>query len=408
MATGFRKSNATFGGIEHTPMINVLYYNHTAVVSGAEISLLGLLNHLDRSRFSPIIACPKGEFQKKALSLHISTKSLSPFEFGSNVQLASIHLFTQLYQITKELTTIIHENNIDLVHANSVRAGLLACLATSFHSIPVIVHVRDCVPFSLMGRLTREIIGKYSKKIICNSGYGRKHFACNMNMLKQSIVVYNAVDLMQFDSQKVDSSEVKAELGLWDCYPILAIVGQITPCKGQIDAINAIPTVLKIFPSAKLLIVGSVKFKGAGTRYDNSTYEKMLHSATKRLGLNSQVIFTGERGDIPAIMKAIDVLVFASWGEPFGRVLIEAMAMEKPAIATNGGGSKEILENGVTGMLIPPRNEAALAEAIIQVCSNHVLQAEMARHGRARVERLFGIKQHVKQVERIYESVAGM
>ncbi len=386
-------------------MINILYYNHTAVVSGAEISLLGILNHIDRSRFSVILACPKGELQEKASCLHIPTILLNPFEVGFNTKLASIHFITKLYHTIKELTVIIHDNNIDLIHANSVRAGLLACIAAYFRGIPVIVHVRDCIPFHFIGKITREVIGRCSKKIICNSDYVKKHFAYNVKTLKKSIVIYNAVDLAQFDPQKVDTSELKTELDLWNYYPIIAIIGQITPWKGQIDAIKAMSLVLKTFPTAKLLIVGSVKFKGTGVCYDNMEYDRMLHFTVDSLGLKSNIVFTGERDNIPAVMKSIDLLILPSWEEPFGRVLIEAMAMEKPVIATNKGGPTEIIQNMRTGILIPPKDEHALAKAIIHLCSNNTLKADIEKQGRLTVEKMFSFEQHINQVENIYENI---
>jgi len=216
-------------------------------------------------------------------------------------------------------------------------------------------------------------------------------------------VVYNPLDLSAFDPDKVDSSQLKKMLKVNGSYPLLGIVGQISPWKGLVDVIRAMPKVLSSFPEARLLVVGEPKFDTASARYNNVAYLKELKSLVEKLNLKKEVIFTDERSDIPQIMKAIDLLILASWEEPFGRALIEAMAMEKPVISTNVGGPTEILEDGVNGILVSPKNPQIIAQAIIELASKKKKSEEMGRRGRKEVRRRFNTDTYIAKMLNIYK-----
>jgi len=136
-------------------------------------------------------------------------------------------------------------------------------------------------------------------------------------------------------------------------------------------------------------VVGSVKFRSGSTRYRNDAYLASLHDLVEELSLGDRVRFLGEREDVPEILRALDVLLVPSWEEPFGRVVIEAMAMCTPVLATAIGGPTEVISDGVDGLLLPPRDPARWAEAIRLLLADPARRGSMGRAARAKAMQQF-------------------
>ncbi len=386
--------------------MRIVYLNHSGKVSGGEISLLTFFKGLnERKEIEPILVCPaKGALKKRAQSMDLPVADIEPFESGfTKNPLSFLGYGMRLLRIARRFSFMVKESNVDLIDANSVRAGLVACASTLFHKIPILVHVRDCVPRNKIGILTRRIIARRASKIVANSSYVAHHFALDDFTLRKIEVIYNPLDLSTFDPEKVNGSQFKKMFKVNGSYPLLGVVGQISPWKGLVDVIRAMPKVLPSFPEARLLVVGEPKFDTPSARYNNVAYLEELKSLVEKLNLKKEVIFTGERSDIPKVMKAIDLLILASWEEPFGRALIEAMAMEKPVISTDVGGPTEIVKNGVNGTLISPKNPQGIAQAVIELASNRKKSIEMGRRGRKEVEQRFNTDTYVTKMLNIYK-----
>jgi len=147
-------------------------------------------------------------------------------------------------------------------------------------------------------------------------------------------------------------------------------------------------------PNAYLLIVGE------GSRLD------ALHQIARDLGVEHHVIFTGRRDDIPAITAALDVAVLPSYREAQGLTILEAMAMSRPVVASNVGGIPEMVENGVTGLLVPPHDPPALAAAIVRLLTDHPLADLLARAGHDLVHDRFCVQLMVNAVQALYDEGA--
>jgi L-malate glycosyltransferase len=223
---------------------------------------------------------------------------------------------------------------------------------------------------------------------------------CSTGVLR---VVHSPVDLERFDPAAIDPSDARARLGLSASSFVLAVIAQITPWKGQDDAIRMLELLKSSERDVRLLLVGSPKFVSGATRYDNRAYARELARLTESLGIGEDVMFLGERDDIPEILRAVDVLLVPSWEEPFGRAIIEAMAMEVPVIATEVGGPSEIVRAGEDGLLLPPRAPPAWAAAIEDLISRPELRAKMGRKARERAVERFGIEPHVRGVLAAYD-----
>ncbi len=160
-----------------------------------------------------------------------------------------------------------------------------------------------------------------------------------------------------------------------------------------------VPHLLDLFPDARFLVVG-VTFNF------HALFRAELEEWANDHGLRDCVFFTGQRADITEILSVTNIVVSASWHEPFGRVLIEAMAMARPVVGTNAGAAPEIIADGETGLLVPIQDPEALAAAVIDMARDRESAARMGRIGRQRVERNFSIEATVRKASAVFDALA--
>jgi glycosyltransferase involved in cell wall biosynthesis len=212
-------------------------------------------------------------------------------------------------------------------------------------------------------------------------------------------VVDNPVDAERFDPARWGAQEMRRKLGLQGT-PVMAVVAQITPWKGQIRALHVLERVRRTHPQAQLLIVGEPKFVTAATSYDNRAYEQALHATVEQLGLQSAVRFLGEREDVEKLMAAVDVLLVTSTEEPFGRSVIEALAMGVPVVATKNGGPAEVIRGGIDGVVLAPDELDSWAQAVIAMAGRG-----RNLESREYVLQRFSPTRHAAKVASLYERV---
>jgi L-malate glycosyltransferase len=370
--------------------VRVLYVNHTATVSGAERSLLGLLRHLPAA-VEPVVACPDGPLATEVRALGIDVERLSGT--SASLRLHPVHTSKGVAEIVwsgLQLGRVARRSGARLVHCNSVRAGLACLCGFAAASASTIVHVRDGLPAGGAADLSRWVANR-AGLVIANSRWTAARIDAGRRGSRAGRleVVPNAVELDRFDPGAISREEARLRLGLAEHGHVIGVVGQLTPWKAQADAIRAAALLARRWPDLKLLVVGSVKFRSGSTRYDNEAYLTSLRSLVQELSLQQQVRFLGEREDVPEVLRALDLLLVPSWEEPFGRVVIEAMAMCTPVLATANGGPAEVITDGVDGLLLPPRDPDRWAGSIRRLLGDPGRRAAMARAGRAKVEGQF-------------------
>jgi glycosyltransferase involved in cell wall biosynthesis len=184
---------------------------------------------------------------------------------------------------------------------------------------------------------------------------------------------------------------------------LLGVLAQLSPWKGQAVAVEALGVLREWGVDAHLLLIGSAKFVARATRFDNEAYVRTLRERIEQLGIEDRVSWMGERQDAPELVRALDMLLLPSREEPFGRALIEAMALGVPVLATSVGGPREIIQDGVQGRLLAPEDPRAWAEAVRDIAADPELAARMGAAGRARVEEAFSAGRHCEQVISVYE-----
>jgi len=381
--------------------MRVLYVNHTAEVSGAERSLLSLLASLPDTVES-LVATPRGRLDTEVRRLGLATTPI-PGTAGS-LRLHPLHTPRALVEMAAAAVSVrlaARRHRTDLIHANSIRAGIVLGLARP--SSASIVHVRDCLPPGVLTTATQRLIAATATTVVANSRYTAesvRRVAPNARLE----VVHNPVDLERWDPDRIDRIRARGSLGVAGERAILmGVVAQLSPWKGQDTAIEALKILREEGIDVHLLLIGSAKFVARSTRYDNEGYVAHLRTLVAGAGLEDYVSWMGERGDVPELVRALDVLLLPSWEEPFGRALIEAMAMGVPVVATNVGGPPEIVEDGREGYLVAPRQPEDWAQAIRRIADEPQHAQEMGCAGQRRVQKEFSVEHHVAAMIDVYE-----
>ncbi len=171
--------------------------------------------------------------------------------------------------------------------------------------------------------------------------------------------IHLGVDVDDVAARRGSGMSLRRELG-WHG-PVVGIVGRLQPWKGQDVFLRAAAMIARAEPAARFAVVG-----GAVLGWEGS-YPDDLRRLAGELGITERVVFAGHQSDVIPWFDALDVVVHASYGEPFGLVLVEAMAIGKPLIASADGGPLEIVEDGISGLLVPPGNPDSLADAVLRV-----------------------------------------
>jgi glycosyltransferase involved in cell wall biosynthesis len=377
--------------------VRVLYVNQTAAVSGAERSLLDLLGALP-SDIDPVLACPGGVLAERAQALGVPWRSIPATD--ASFRLHPRHTTRALLQLSAQAAAVrsaSRSTRPQLVHANTTRAAIAAVAARRLGGPPVVAHIRDWVPPGRAATMTLGFVASGAALTLANS-----RFAAGQVANGTVRVVHNPVDDRTFAPGLLDRTEARRRLGLDDGDEVLAVIAQLTPWKGQAEAVEMARLLRRTRPRLRLLLVGSAKFTAPGTRFDNASYARELEARVRDAGLQDTVRLLGEREDVPRIMAALDLLLLPSWREAFGRVAAEAMAVGVPVLATDVGGPAEIVRDGVDGLLLPPRAPSAWAAAAAELLDDPQRRAAMARAGVRRAREEFGLARHVRRVREAY------
>ena len=381
--------------------MRVLYVNHTGALGGAEHSLLTLLEGLPGD-VVPILASPAGRLHERVRALGARTELLPGTSGSFHIHPARTpRAVLDIARSAAAVRAIASRLGVDLIHANSVRAGLIVAPGRAIGNPPAIVHVRDVLPPGMAGTLVRRAVRLGARQTVCIS----EHVARGFGPRWRGAVIHNAVDLERFDPAASDRVAVRTSLGLGPDDRALGIVAQITPWKEQDDAIAALAGVRRRHPRTRLLLIGEAKFLARDTRFDNRAFETALLEEARRLDVADAVTFLGERADVPALMHALDVVLVPSWEEPFGRSVIEGMAMERAVLATSAGGPREIIDDGVTGVLAPPRDVAAWTRQIVRLLDGDDLRSSLGRAARESLDGHFDAETHVRRIIETYRAL---
>jgi glycosyltransferase involved in cell wall biosynthesis len=362
----------------------VLFVDSAEAIGGAEVSLLLLMRHLDRRRFCPVLVCNEGPLAEAARRQRLDIRVVAMPKLRGRPTAPRV-----LAQAVMELRRIIREERIEIVHCNVMRASFYAALAARMTGRRLIWHARDIHRARWYPRLMCHL----ATRTIAVS----KAVAARVPCPQRTAIVYNGLDPAPF--AEANGQAFRAEIGVGPNQPLIGIVGRIWPWKGQRLFLETAARIGRSHPAARFCVVGDVLFPA------DRDYLAELKAYARRLGISDRVVFTGHRHDVATVMAGFDLLVHTSQGEPFGRVLIEAMAARRPVVAFADGGVPEIVVDGQTGVLTPPGDVSALVEAIEQLLGDGNRRAAMGQAGRDRVAELFTAEGMTRATEAVYDSL---
>jgi glycosyltransferase involved in cell wall biosynthesis len=386
--------------------MRILFYNHTGQVSGAERVLLAILQGgKDKPATQAVLLCPAASpLMLNAQAQGIRCEAIEELQarFTWRVDRLVQYLWS-FYCVIRSVRAQVYQFQPELIHANSVRAGLVASLATVLLRVPVIWHIHVSLPRHPFSVLIRWLALSSSRHHLLGVSHAViQRFRSRLSLFVQhspARVIHNGVAVERFRPDAQAREAVRAEWQLRAEDLALGIVGQITPRKGLLELIRAFAEVAPRIPHATLFIIGAPLF------HHDHTYLAKLKQSTQKLGIADRVRFLGARRDIAAVMQALDLLILNSRSDPFPLTMLEAMASGTTVLATAVDGIPELIRHGETGWLIPPRDEAKLAEAMLHLLSQSELRKQLATKGREQILNSFTAEHFQRAIEQFFQEI---
>jgi glycosyltransferase involved in cell wall biosynthesis len=322
--------------------------------------------------------------------------------FRRQSPIPNLFVFTAVLPYTLwRLCTIIRSNEIDIVHVDGV-TNFVPALAAWLTGRPIVWLYNDYLPRPLRPVLMPMMTKLASTVLVQGETLKRQYTTGNPKLRDKTIVLHSCADTNRFTPNEHSPEQrrrIRQELGIPADCTLVGTIRNVNRFKGLTYFIEAAGRIKSRIPSAKFVIVGQKLDTDPG-------YWDHLQQLTAQLGLKQDVIFTGFREDVPAILASLDVFVLASIEESCPVALLEAMAMKVPVVATDVGAVSEMVLHGRTGFVVPPRDPDAIADAVmtyLQTSGEQVRQ--MVEAARQKVEAEFAIEPVARQQERLYESM---
>ncbi|MBI5506852.1 MAG: glycosyltransferase [Deltaproteobacteria bacterium] len=401
--------------------MNVVFLEASSgsVVGGSLSGMLELLRGLDRRRISPFVVLyehkpstadlvaqgvPVRVFDKRRLpkqhGLEHSASYAKAKQIGAVGALmrgarALATFLVETVPAALRLARLVREARPDLIYVcNGFRGNADAIVAARILRVPCVVHAKGFDKFTFVERMLSRRVA------LCVSMTKAIEHHCRRGGMRPGAftVVYDGLDLGAFRPAR-GAGEVREELAVAADAEVVGVVGNIQQWKGQRVLVDAIDLLRERRPRLVAWLVGGVHRSGLA-------YAEALRAHLRERGLERRVWLTGSRNDVPDLMAAMDIVVHTSVrGEPFGRVIIEAMAVGRPVIATRAGGVPEFVHEGRDALLTTPGDAAELATAIDRLLGDAGERARLAAAALESVQR-FRLDRHVETMCALFEGVA--
>ncbi len=383
----------------------ILYLQSTSEIGGSDISLLRIIEKLDRARFQPCVVLPHDGPLVESLRKLGADVFIEPAMLKLTTRRGGLYIIRYALNWPRavcKLRALILREKIDLVHTNTLH-NLYGFAAARLAHRPHFWHIREIVMQSgLVKSVELFLARRYSTRIIVTSDAVGAMFRDDAGNYPSHLrKIPNSIDTELYHPRN-DGRRIRNDVKLSMETPLIGLVCRLDQWKGVDTFLQAAKICHDQFPSVRFAVVG-------GPIVGQESYADELKSLSKTLGLYAIVHFTDWRyhpEDMPAVHAALDILVLASrWPEPFGLVLLEAMATAKPIVATNHGGPTEICVDGQTALLVPPENPEKMAEAILTLLRDPDRARAMGNAGRTRVEQLYDRNVCLEKLAAVYDEV---
>lgn len=361
----------------------ILFFNTWSTAhGGSATSLIDIASNLDAGKFEPLVLCPEpGELTARLeeAGIPVVIHPLSSLRAGETRRFVAE---------TWWYGRLLRREGIALVHGNTGGSRRSIVLASWLCGIPYVQHVRNPVKDARNGFAFR-----FAARIVANSDNIAAPLRADPRFGHKTMTVYNAVDLSRYEQ----TDDRRAELGS-DTRPVIGFVGQIVPRKGLDTLIRAMPEILRTHGDALLVVVGCAP-------PGEPDYERECRRLAAELGVERQVHFTGYRRDVPAWMRTFTIFALPTRSEPFGKVVIEAMAAGCPVVVSAVGGIPEIVREPGLGTLVPPDAPDRVAHEVRRYLVDRELARRVGENAAQYVRERFSMPAMIDRLEQLYESL---
>jgi glycosyltransferase involved in cell wall biosynthesis len=376
--------------------INVAFVVNNLDVGGLEKVVVSLINNLDRERFRPYLICLDGA-GKMAADVDLPDESRLVLERKQGIRLPIVGLSADP-SVFHRIRRFVRANRIDVLHAHNIGPLIYAGVATRLIPMrrrPRVVYSDHNQLFSMSTARARRIRWylKLADEVVAVSEDLQRTLIERLQASPQRVrVLYNGVDGKRF--ALTDRNKVRRELGITDGEFVVGSAVVLHEYKGIAYLLDAAPAVLAQAPATRFVIAGDGPVRAT------------LEAKARALGLGDRVMFIGHRNDVPDVVSSFDVYVLPSVAEGLPLALLEALATGNPIVCTRVGGCPEIVEDGVNGFLVPPRDSSALSAGILRLRADPEFRAAIRERNLKKFSERFTLRTMVDAHARLFGDLA--
>lgn len=383
----------------------VVYVQPSSEIGGSDIALYRLVAELDRSRYRPVVVLPRdGPLVANLRAVDVPVRFLPMLQLRPVKDPAyQLRFGLRFWPAVLRLARLIRRERAQLVHSNSLYT-FYGMSASWLAGRPHVWHIRE-IPGGprALRRLLASVVRRGARRVVPMTCAVAELFGPRDRLPPSVVPIPDGIDVREFHPS-VSGARIRAELGIDPGALVVGFVARLDPWKGADVFVRAAAEIALERPDARFLVCG-------GELRGYETYAAGIRRLASSLGLDGRIQFTGWRyrlGDIPEVMAAIDVLLHPPIRpEPFGLVLVEAMATARPVVASRTGGIAEVVVDGITGELVAPGDWRAAAAAVLRLLADPSRAHALGAAGRQRAEAEFEVGAYVRRIEALYDSLLG-
>lgn len=403
-------------------MRRILYIHHAGGIGGAPLSLLYLIQHLDRARYEPVVAVLKPGpaadlYRAEGVETHI-VRGIDDFSHTTLEWYGGRDLWRLPGKLARvpgsvaRTRALVERLRPDLVHLNSSTLAPSA-IGAARAGVPVVWHIREPLAhgtFGLRRAWIRRVVDRRAARVVAISRYDADQLIASPRIC----VIHNFVHFDRFD-RTLTGESIRREFNIPAEAPVVAMLGGISEPKGSLTLIRAIPALVEDVPGVRVVVAGPPPHRLAepGVRglvkraLGADAYLRAAAEAIAGLGAEARgaLIFAGVRRDVPEILAASACLVFPSTVPHFARPVIEAAAMGVPSVASDLGGPRELIVPGETGLLVPPHDPVALAAAVAALLADPARGRALGEAAYRRARRMFDAGTNAAATVALYDEI---
>lgn len=370
-------------------MINVLHLRDTDRVCGPGKTIIETARATDTREFSQVV----GLFLR-------DTQATNPYRDAAVAKGVHVIPLRSAYRfdprIVGALVRVVREHDIQIIHSHEYKSDILAYLVSLVHPVPIMTTVHGWIRNRLRSRVylgvSQTVMRRFARVVAVSDRTKEAIVASGVDPAKV-VVIRNGIVTGDYQPQRYPRGEFRRQHDIPADAPLVGYVGRLSPEKGQIDLLCAAPAVLARHPATRFVFVG-----------DGPDGQRLQQAAASQ-GLGQRVIFTGHLSDVRPVLRDLDVLALTSLSEGLPNVVLEALCMETAVLATDVGGTGEIVRDGSTGVLVRPGAPGEIAAGLDRLLGDAGWRRELAMNGKDFVYRHFDFSQRVVREEALYREI---